>query len=124
MKRSALKRKTALRRSRFIAKERATKQQRRSGDPAWLAWVRTLPCCSCGARPPSHPHHSTGGGMGMKSSDRETMPLCARCHRSFHDGTGKFDGFTKAQRRLFQELAIERVLRIAQVDPTSPSYFA
>lgn len=57
--------------------------------------------------------------MGQKSGDREVMPLCAKCHRDFHDGNGKFDGWTRAQRRLFQDLAIERVLRIADVYATA-----
>jgi len=120
MKRTRLLRKTALRRVKFMAKQRHTKQQKREGDPAWLAWVRNLPCCSCGAPPPNHPHHSTGGGMGMKSGDRETMPLCFRCHRAFHDGSGKFDGWTRAQRRLFQDPAVERVVRASSIDPSAP----
>lgn len=125
MKRSALLRKTALRRSKFMSRNRETKQQQREGDPVYLDWIRALHCCSCGAKPPSHPHHSTGGGMGQKSGDRETMPLCFRCHRDFHDGNGKFDGWTKAQRRLFQDLAVERYQRIsaslaAECPPSHP----
>lgn len=117
MKRTALLRKTALRRSRFTARARVTKQQLREGDRVYLHWVASLPCCSCGARPPSHAHHSTGGGMGMKAHDRETMPLCHKCHRDFHDGNGKFDGWNRAQRRLFQDLAVEQTLRLWAAGP-------
>lgn len=121
MKSSTLIRRKALRRTKFMVTRKKTKQAQREGDAPWLGWIRSLPCCSCGARPPNHPHHATGGGMGRKSHDRETMPLCFRCHRDFHDGNGKFDGWNKAQRRLFQDLAIERLVKAALLDPTAPS---
>lgn len=82
------------------------------GDEDYLDWIRSLDCCMCGAKGPSHPHHSTGAGMGLKSSDREAMPLCWRCHRHFHDNTGPFDGWHRAARRVWQELQVERCLSI------------
>jgi len=48
--------------------------------------------------------------MGMKASDRETMPLCWMHHRQFHEGKGPFDGWTRDERRLFQEQQVERCL--------------
>lgn len=55
---------------------------------AYLAFVRTKPCCSCSAPGPSDPHHyapkGRGGGMGMKCDDRRTVPLCRLCHDHFH----------------------------------------
>lgn len=85
------------------------------GDEAYLDWIRSLPCCSCGRASsefqPTHPHHSTGAGMAMKAPDREALPLCARCHRDFHDGNGFCDGWNRAQRHLFQALAVERCQR-------------
>ncbi len=39
-----------------------------------------------GAAGPSDPHHyGTGGGMGQKTDDYRTVPLCRRCHDHFHD---------------------------------------
>lgn len=58
--------------------------------------------------------------MGMKARDRETMPLCHRHHRDFHDGKGLFDGWTRLERRVWQEAQVERVLKVALVDPSSP----
>jgi len=53
----------------------------------YLAWVKTLPCCSCGA-PADDAHHLIGvgnmGGMGMKAPDSMTMPVCRACHGDIH----------------------------------------
>lgn len=89
------------------------------GDEAYLEFIRSLPCCMCDRRGPSHPHHSTGAGMGLKAPDREAMPLCAPhyssrgspvagCHRDFHDGNGAFDGWTRADKNLWQGLQVAR----------------
>lgn len=86
------------------------------GDPAYLAFVRQLPCCAPGVRPcesptPQHAHHSTGAGMGLKSSDRETMPLCWFHHAEFHQGNGAFELWSRDDRRVFQSEQVERVQR-------------
>ena len=52
-----------------------------------LTFVRQLPCVACGKAPPSHAAHvrtGTDGGVGMKPSDRYTVPLCATCHAKQH----------------------------------------
>lgn len=67
--------------------------------PKHLEWLRRQPCCECGAQPPSHPHHRPGGGKGRKTHDREAIPLCARCHREFHDLNGRFKGWTRPELR-------------------------
>lgn len=92
-----------------------TKQAEREGDPEYLAWVRTLPCCApsvtqCDSPPPQHPHHETGAGMGMKAPDRRTMPLCWTHHRCFHDGMGPFAGWSTEERRRWQEERIAACL--------------
>lgn len=86
------------------------------GDPEYLAFIRELPCCApsvaeCQSPAPQHPHHSTGAGMGLKAKDRETMPLCWRHHRAFHEGKGPFDGWSRDERRLWQEQQVERCLQ-------------
>lgn len=101
MKRSKFKRRTV------------TKQAEREGDPEYLAWVRTLPCCAPSVtkcKAPADAHHMTGAGMGMKAGDRETMPLCRAHHQAFHEGRWPFDGWSPAERRRWQEERIAACL--------------
>lgn len=53
--------------------------------PEWLAMIRKLPCCNCGARPPCDPHHEGPRGVGQKCRDTRTAPLCRRCHQIYTD---------------------------------------
>lgn len=112
MKRSALLRKNSLRRKKFMSISRTTKRQNREGDPAYLSWIGSLPCSICDSKPPNHAHHSTGAGMGTKSHDREAMPMCWRHHRDFHDGKGIFDSWTREERRIWQELQVQRCQKL------------
>lgn len=58
----------------------------------YLAFVRGLPCsvlndpCDCAGQ--VVPHHTEAGGVGMKCSDAEVIPLCHR-HHDQHDHIGK-----------------------------------
>ena len=49
-----------------------------------LAFVRQLPCLSCGAAAPNDSHHvgglAHGKAMALRVNDRWTIPLCRRCH--------------------------------------------
>lgn len=50
-------------------------------DKKYLAKVKNLPCCICGACPPSDPHHKKEfTGIALKSSDYDAMPLCYEHH--------------------------------------------
>jgi len=54
---------------------------------AYLAHVRSFPCCACG-RSDTECHHirfSFNSGVGMKPSDCWSIPLCPACHREYHD---------------------------------------
>lgn len=55
---------------------------------AYLTWVRTLPCVVCEG-PASDAHHLIGvgnlRGMGTKTSDTLTMPVCRGCHTRIHN---------------------------------------
>lgn len=56
---------------------------------------------------PVQVHHMTGAGMGVKAHDRETMPLCWRCHadlhgRDLHGRAGRFGFMTKHDLRDWQ----------------------
>lgn len=76
-------------------------------DPGYLAWLRAGPCCLAGKHPcngPVQAHHNTSGrGMSQKSSDKRAFPLCMWHHRTFHDLTGYFRGWLKAQIREWQD---------------------
>lgn len=64
--------------------QRAPNPKRNAGH---LSYIRTLPCCVCGKRAPSEAAHiraGTDGGMGVKPSDRFTVPLCPADHRDQH----------------------------------------
>lgn len=59
----------------------------RAEDSKYTRWVKTQPCCVCGARS-DDPHHIIGhgqGGMGTKSHDYFTIPLCRMHHDALHD---------------------------------------
>jgi len=50
----------------------------------YLRFVRQQPCCACSAPGPSDPHHFGRRGMGQKTDDYRTVPLCRRCHDRWH----------------------------------------
>ena len=67
----------------------AGQRQPRQKNPAYLAYIRTQPCCICGKAAPSHAAHVRSGypeagwrptGMGEKPDDWRTLPLCAYDH--------------------------------------------
>lgn len=56
-----------------------------------LKFIRSLPCCSCNAISNIQAAHirkgvpkEDKGGMGLKPSDKWTVPLCAECHNLQH----------------------------------------
>jgi hypothetical protein len=64
----------------------------RQRDERHLAFIRTLPCCICGAintevahlRVGSIEHGKRSTGMAEKPSDRWVLPLCNWHHRRQH----------------------------------------
>lgn len=72
-------------------------------NPAYLADVRSLPCCACGIHGRTEAHHCKDRppfdeiglykrlpGMGQKSADEDAIPLCDGCHRMFHERRSEF----------------------------------
>ena len=62
-------------------------KNRPARDKKYLAFIRGLPCAVCGKPGPSEAAHQRilqGGGIGLKPSDYETIPLCADCHHIEH----------------------------------------
>lgn len=79
------------------------KKTRTKADKAHLAAVAALPCSTCAAEGPSECHHIRDGmGIGMKASDKETIPLCYRCHR------GEYGFHTLGKRRWEQTFGTQR----------------
>ena len=58
----------------------------------YLEAVTKLPCYMCGTSP-VQAHHKIGGvkGMGLKSPDTESIPLCQACHMRIHKDYNWFD---------------------------------
>lgn len=54
----------------------------------------------------------TGGGMGLKTNDRSTMPLCVKDHSDFHRLSGRFKGWTKEQVRTWQREMVTKTMEI------------
>lgn len=108
MKRTELKRKTPLKAKTGLkrsamkrtAPKKTAARKAAKGDTRWrsekyLAWVRTLPCCVCGATIGVAAHHLIGmwglSGMGLKAPDSFVMPACdpvyghsRDCHQQIH----------------------------------------
>jgi len=105
-----------LKRTAFKRKARRPKP---GDEPAYKAWVKTLPCCVGGKRcGKADPHHLIDGkgdarkGMGQTAPDRFLLPMCRRHHDLFHAGKGVFAHFDAAQRLTFQEQECERLRAI------------
>lgn len=93
---------------------RSISKRKSRPDPEFLAFVRSQPCCACGAEPPNHAHHEilNGRGKGQKAPDARTLPFCFRDHDDFHLIRGKFRGWTREQRQVFQSSEIDRLREI------------
>ena len=57
----------------------------------YLDWVAKQPCIFHGTRETVVPHHirslRLGAGMGLKSPDINTIPVCYECHANCHNKT-------------------------------------
>jgi len=50
----------------------------------YLDWLKTLPCDTCHAGPPSDPSHINAyKGIGTKSPDLFSIPECRACHEHY-----------------------------------------
>ena len=77
----------------------------RAEDSKYTRWVKTRPCCGCGARS-DDPHHIIGhgqGGMGTKAHDFFTIPLCRKCHDALHDDVAAWEAEHGSQIELLFE---------------------
>lgn len=58
--------------------------------------------------------------MGLKADDRDTLPLCLRCHHDLHALSGSFKGWSKQQLRDWQVAQVEGTLELLGM--LSPDY--
>jgi hypothetical protein len=77
--------------------------------------VRTKPCAWCHAPGPSDPHHWGSRGVGQKTDDFRTLPLCRKHHDEFHargmigeNKAGTIETFLRAQVDLLVEWLRQR----------------
>ena len=66
----------------------------------YMRFIKTLPCCVCG-RMPSDPHHvkeKGKGGICLKPSDLNCIPLCRLHHQ---EGESPGMGWHSFQRKYF-----------------------
>ncbi len=60
--------------------------KKKQNDNAYLEWLRSQPCCVCGASPRSQAAHyrtAANSGIGIKPL-RSAIPLCYPCHAESH----------------------------------------
>lgn len=103
--------KRGLERAREPKKESA--RERRDGmSERHLALIRVLPCCVCHKVAPSDPHHLKTGtgerGMGLRSTDKWTVPLC----RGDHDDVESVG--SRNEIRWFQMHGVDDPLALAE----------
>lgn len=85
---------------------------------AWRRAVASLPCAWCMKDGPSQAaHRNEGKGMGLKTSDAWTVPLCPQCHAEFDQGRT----FGKQEKReAFDALLIATIDHLAQKGLVKP----
>lgn len=121
------KRYSSLKRTAF--RRRPPRRLSRAGaDPAFLAFVREMPCSAMLLAEPGRdglpgPHRCRGRieanhdtqnrGVGQKAPDRRAFPLCSKAHRDWHALRGPFAGWSKAERRAWEDGCVEAMQRAA-----------
>ena len=93
-----------------------TRRELRVGNSnAHLDLIRQLPCTLCERHGESDPHHlrfraaAKERGVGMKATDRWSVPVCRRCHDEIHAlGSRREEGLFRE--RGFNALALAHAL--------------
>lgn len=105
MIRTALARTSPLKRKARLKPRRSS----RARSPAFLTFVRDLPCCFCSSRVKVEAHHMGERGLGQKASDNTAVPLCRPCHGAWHDASGPFKNWGKYNRALWADFMVGKV---------------
>lgn len=99
-----MKRRTRLQRKTPLRARGKTKYRRRERDLAFMGFIARQPCDlsftrSCEGR--VEVDHVGRRGLGQKSSDRETIPLCTKHHGERTDYRGYFKGYAASTMRAY-----------------------
>ena len=95
-----------------------------SEDRQYTDWIRTQPCImsdyrwsgsQCVGRTEAH-HAGRNRGMSQRDHDRTCVPLCRQHHGDYHNLSGPFRTFKKAERRAWADAAIESALAAWAID--------
>lgn len=93
-----------LSRKTWIRKRRPRRLSRPGSDPAYLDFVRSLPCYLCSTCDGIHAHHAIHRSQG--GTDKDAIPLCMRHHQQWHDHNGAFAGLNRFYRFAWSRRAI------------------
>lgn len=113
VRRARLESRTRLERKTWMPRFRKKpRREPRVRNRKYMDWVCTLRCLL--ADHPGHrcrgrvdPHHAgVKPGARLKCHDIETVPLCRGAHDDFEDHRGLFKGWSREQRREWQDWAI------------------
>ena len=84
-------------------------------NPKYLAWIRTQPCLVCGSTRWIEAAHTGPHGLGQKSPDTSTVPLCAKHHRTGNDSYHRLGPRSFAELHNLDLAAIVRRLNLKPV---------
>ena len=94
--------------------KRKSKYARRKRDFAYMKWVKTLPCLlnarqhgACSGVVEAD-HAGLDSGLGQKAPDNTCIPLCSRHHRDRHAAMGMFFDRSRAWKRAWRLMAIDK----------------
>lgn len=76
-------------RARKLVAEHTRAERGPARSERYLVWVRTHPCLLCHRPGPSDAHHYGPRGLGQKTDDYRTVPLCRGCHDAVHSSPVK-----------------------------------
>lgn len=97
--------------------KRKPRRPKPGDEPAYKAFVKSMPCVVGGLRcGPADPHHMIDGrgearkGMAQTAGDRFLLPLCRAHHEDLHAvDRGFCAGWSKEKKRAFQEAECDRM---------------
>ncbi len=86
-------------------RENSKNYENRPGmSPKHLDCIRACQCCVCEHPPRSEAHHLKAGtgerGMGVRSTDKHSVPLCSTCHQEVEAAGAKNEKFWFTSRGL------------------------
>lgn len=78
---------------------------------AYLEYVRSQPCCACGACVGVQASHHGPHGIATKPGDERAVPLCATCHLGEYHQRGVLPGRSREETdELVERVAVELVV--------------